>query len=151
MPTSNQWGMFLDDLPEDKRQDDRCCDSAENSLTSSLKSTSSSVHFGSITLRHYEITLGDNPSCEAGPPLTLDWNYYEEEEQPTVDAFEIIRQPDRRNSAFLKLRPSAKKSILLSKGITKAEIRSAMSEIRQQRRRAKGPSLWSYLKMVVKS
>lgn len=35
------------------------------------------VHFGSVLIRDYNVTLGDHPSCSYGPPLTIDWDYQE--------------------------------------------------------------------------
>ena len=31
------------------------------------------LQFGSVNIREYEMTLGDNPSVTYGPPVTLDW------------------------------------------------------------------------------
>ena len=34
-----------------------------------------------IAIRRYEITMGDNPGCSKGVPITLDWGYVQ---QPPV-------------------------------------------------------------------
>jgi len=35
------------------------------------------VHFGTISIRRYDVRPGDNPSCTHGIPLSLDWTYVE--------------------------------------------------------------------------
>jgi len=36
-----------------------------------------SITFGTVTIRDYEMTLGDHPDCSYGPPVQLGWNYLE--------------------------------------------------------------------------
>mmetsp|Transcript_20201 Transcript_20201/g.22896 ORF Transcript_20201/g.22896 Transcript_20201/m.22896 type:complete len:177 (+) Transcript_20201:321-851(+) len=52
------------------------------------------VKFASIQIRDYSITLGDNPSCSYGPPISLDWEY-DENEAISLDQYETMR-PSRR-------------------------------------------------------
>jgi len=42
---------------------------------SKMKRVSSNVSFQSVDVREYGRTLGDNPSCMSGPPISLDWSY----------------------------------------------------------------------------
>lgn len=45
------------------------------------------VKFDYIQVRSYDITLGDNPTCSAGPPVTLDWRY-DEMEPISLESYE---------------------------------------------------------------
>lgn len=113
------------------------------------------VQFGSITLRHYPITLGDNPGGKAGPPLTIEWDHILEESLP-VDCFEQGRQratipePDVRKLdykkpcvkinktvAFPRMTKRERYQALTRAGFTGGEIESASqsaSRVREQRR-----------------
>ena len=33
------------------------------------------VSFDQVSVREYNIELGDNPSCSMGPPLTIGWEF----------------------------------------------------------------------------
>jgi hypothetical protein len=46
-----------------------------------------SVSFHNIYVRDYDQTIGDNPSCSCGTPVSLDWNY-EENEALNIDIYE---------------------------------------------------------------
>jgi hypothetical protein len=59
------------------------------------KDSSPQVSFQNITIREYDQTLGDSPSCSYGPPIQLDWKYVEL--LPIqIDDYEANR-PERRN------------------------------------------------------
>jgi len=65
-------------------------------LSSSGKKMNRSVSFVSVDVREYDRTIGDNPSCRSGPPLSLDWSYSKKYEQPkALDEYEKEREPDR--------------------------------------------------------
>lgn len=54
-----------------------------------------SVKFDAIHFRNYSQTLGDNPSCSYGPPISLDWSY-EEGGEVELDEYERERPPRRK-------------------------------------------------------
>ncbi|KAL3816427.1 hypothetical protein ACHAXA_007363 [Cyclostephanos tholiformis] len=60
----------------------------------STESSTSSVSFRSVEVREYDRTVGDNPSCGSGPPLSLDWGYSEEYEG-SLDEYELLRSNER--------------------------------------------------------
>lgn len=72
-----------------------CCRRSSTSSTST-SSTSSTVSFDTVEIRGYHITLGDNPSCSRGPPISLDWTY-EQELVMKVDEYESHYHQHRRS------------------------------------------------------
>jgi hypothetical protein len=42
-------------------------------LTETRKQNSRQVGFDQVQIRSYYITIGDNPSCKPGAPVSLDW------------------------------------------------------------------------------
>eukprot|EP01083_Nonionella_stella_P259490 885931_1 len=55
------------------------------------------VHFGTVSVRDYDVILGDHPCCSYGPPLSLDWNF-NQQEPIDVNAYEFENIPFRRKS-----------------------------------------------------
>merc|ERR1712151_813941 len=109
---------------------------------SSLESASSeeksnkSVGFANISIRNYNMTLGDHPNCSYGPPMCLSWDY-EDSELTSLDDYEENR-PERR-----KLRPmgyNQRKNILTFAGFKEAELKiteKKIDEVRRQRNMSK--------------
>ncbi|KAL7468726.1 hypothetical protein ACHAXS_008947 [Conticribra weissflogii] len=62
--------------------------------TGSAGSLRRNVSFNSVAVREYDRTIGDNPSCKSGPPLSLDWSYSKKYEK-SVDEFEGQRANER--------------------------------------------------------
>ena len=89
------------------------------------------VKFNSIQIRNYDITLGDNPSCNYGPPVTLDWNY-DEMEPISVDAYEEGRgRPPRKMHQLHMLSRQRANLLKITAGVTDDEITAAMDEMRK--------------------
>jgi hypothetical protein len=82
------------------------------------------VCFSEISIRTFNVCIGDSPSVSSGVPLTLDWSYCELPDI-TVDEFEGLR-PERRTNDELKLSPEDRLKILLEFGVSPAEIRTAL-------------------------
>lgn len=55
------------------------------------------VSFHAVNVRQYDRTIGDNPSCRSGPPLSLDWGYSKENEK-CLDEYELERSSSRAKS-----------------------------------------------------
>jgi len=53
-----------------------------------------SVSFSAVNVREYDRTIGDNPSCRSGPPLSLDWSYTKATTK-NLDEFELERSSQR--------------------------------------------------------
>ena len=58
-----------------------------------------SVVFDRIKIREYERTLGDNPSCTSGPPISLGWTYLHSCDYP-IDEYERNKTVRRSKRDF---------------------------------------------------
>lgn len=92
-----------------------------------------SVSFSNLQIREYDVTIGDNPSCSYGVPISLGWDYQETEVVP-LEKYERARSNKfpRRKSRQLVLSYNVRKYMLLkTAGYTKAELREAMEEVKR--------------------
>ena len=90
----------------------------DNSLTSliscnSTRSSSSKVSFCNVEIRQYNQTVGDNPSCSSGCPISLDWEYDKEITKMSLDLFESYRDGQRRAMHEMKLPSSLRHTTLI--------------------------------------
>lgn len=104
--------------------------------SSASSSISSKVKFENIKIRHYDMDLGDNPSCSIGAPVTLSWDYFEEDEQD-IDIYEFERrQRRRRRNRELLLNYYQRQAILRRIGYSDEALRKAEKKVwKDQRRR----------------
>ena len=112
--------------------DSTVCTSA--SMTSGATLKRREVSFDTIQIRHYSMELGDNPSCSIGAPVTLSWDF-EEEEPRDIDIYECERGC-RRRVRNLVLNYYQRQSILSHAGYSEAELKSAeraLNKIKRQR------------------
>lgn len=58
------------------------------------------VRFSAVTIRDYDMTLGDNPFCSSGAPVSIDWTYQRENKIP-LEAYEQHHPPRRHDSALI--------------------------------------------------
>jgi len=100
-----------------------------------LQSSSSSrkrVAFGSVQVREYNRTIGDNPFVRVGVPVSLDWQFSERSEVP-IDEYEQSRPPRK---AVLRLSSITRRNMLLNVwGYTEEDIANADKEIQKIKRR----------------
>ena len=96
----------------------------------------SSVQFGSLTIRSYEVQLGDNPSCSNGAPVSIGWRY--NELNPIgIDAYEEWMKDKRRSRSQFHLPRFERESILREHGYSRDQMKKATKEvakIKKQRR-----------------
>ena len=86
---------------------------------------SNSVSFSVVQVREYERTLGDNPACPKGPPISLGWLY---QVYPDVCITEH-GQRTKRTKGEMRLPPSKRTSLLVDEWkVTAQEIRKAQRE-----------------------
>lgn len=58
------------------------------------------VSFDSISIRNYGMELGNHPNCQVGAPVTLSWDY-EEQDTQDIDIYEFERKPRRRRNHLI--------------------------------------------------
>lgn len=86
------------------------------------------VRFSDIYIREYAITLGDNPSCTSGPPVSLDWQF-SEFNPIELDQYEEHRGK-RRTRCQLMMNYYHRKSLLMHVGgISEGAIKQAEKQV----------------------
>ncbi|KAL3942959.1 MAG: hypothetical protein SGBAC_002948 [Bacillariaceae sp.] len=99
------------------------------------RKSDSKVAFQHIVVREYQQTIGDNPSVGEGAPISLDWNY-QQNEALDVDLYECTRA-ERRNVNEMRLTHYQRKCIFMHQyGFSESEVkaaRTATNKVRSQR------------------
>mmetsp|Transcript_22609 Transcript_22609/g.28532 ORF Transcript_22609/g.28532 Transcript_22609/m.28532 type:complete len:160 (+) Transcript_22609:153-632(+) len=91
-----------------------------------VTSPNRSVKFGKITIREYDVTVGDNPACSVGVPISLGWKYNPHHEQYPVEVYERYRSGQRcDDSDELKLHEFVRLRILNEWNVPKSKIKRA--------------------------
>ena len=104
------------------------------------------VSFGSVKMREFSRTVGDNPACRDGPPLSLGWTYCDDAcEEISVDAHQLKRA--WRQSGDMCLYPMSvteRRSLLHREwSVSKEEMKAAEKEasrVRNERRETNSTS-----------
>ena len=67
------------------------------------RSSRKSVCFSEICIREYAMTIGDNPSCSRGAPVSLHWNYDPDHFTCSLHQFEEFRKtnPPRKRAEMI--------------------------------------------------
>ena len=89
---------------------------------SSLRRTS----FTTISLREYEQTIGDSPSCQDGAPVALGWRFQDSREI-LLDDYEQARLHLRRKRSDLLLGVHQRRKKLLDSGVALLDVLRAES------------------------
>ncbi|KAL7502467.1 hypothetical protein ACHAXN_000425 [Cyclotella atomus] len=118
---------------------DAAAGTLDTSLGSSKLSTSGkmrrNVSFSAVNVREYDRTVGDNPSCRSGPPLSLDWSYSKASVK-SIDDFELQRSSERvKNPARLRVSKYTRRNMLAFHwGHSHEEMKQARSETKKLQR-----------------
>ena len=102
-----------------------------------------SVRFDRIQIRKYERTLGDNPSCSSGPPISLGWTCLDVQDYAVEDYERNIKPYKKRSKREYHLSAGKRQDILIQEwDISLDQIRHARREvIHQQYQREKTANL----------
>jgi hypothetical protein len=96
------------------------------------------ISFSNLEIRVYDVTVGDNPSCSTGVPLSLDWKY-QSEEVVALEEYEVNREP-RRNMNQLAMTNLNRFMILQQMGYSLGDIQKAIVEtakVKDQRKKTR--------------
>lgn len=111
------------------------------------------ISFSTLEIRHYEMILGDNPGGSSGPPLSLGWNYDEDQTKVLdMEDYEQTREA-RRKVDQLHIKPGNRINLLLQhSNCTVQEMQKASNEANEVRkiRISKPPTLKNKLKNILK-
>ncbi len=103
-----------------------------SSLSESIQSFNKSVKFGNISIREFDVTVGDNPACSSGVPISLNWTYNPVHEEFPVEVFENYRDGQRCSPDELKLSERVRYQMLVDDWkVSKAKIARAERKCRQ--------------------
>lgn len=78
-----------------------------------------------LSVRYYDLCLGDNPSCSYGIPISLGWYYEEDEVAPKI---RLLSSPVQRLSY------NDRRDLLQSAGYQYNELRSTLLEVKRVQR-----------------
>lgn len=98
--------------------------------------TTTRIHFANVEIREYARTIGDNPSCSSGPPVSISWEYAEAICLP-LDAYEGSRPPRRSNLEMILPREFRQRMLKRDWEVTQTQIAAAVRaniKIKNQRR-----------------
>lgn len=79
------------------------------------------LRFGLIKIREYSRTIGDNPSCSSGPPISISWEYIENENIRFED-YEKMRPPRRVQNEMILPRLAREDMLRLEWNASRKEI-----------------------------
>lgn len=90
------------------------------------------VTFSTVEVRSYPVILGFNPSVSRGPPITIDWDYFNKCFIP-VQHFERTRPPTRSNWD-MKIPSDYRHQLIISGGESESNIKLRLKEIQSLQR-----------------
>ncbi|GKY94709.1 hypothetical protein MPSEU_000436400 [Mayamaea pseudoterrestris] len=95
------------------------------------------IQFANIQIREYNRTIGDNPSCSSGPPISISWEYDPNTKVVSVDQYEDNRPPRRRHFEMCLPRSVRQEMLRKDWDVTQTQIANAVRnniKVKNQRR-----------------
>ena len=89
------------------------------------------VGFANVEIRQYEEIVGDHPLCTSGCPLSLGWNYVQEEPEPISDYEE--NKEHVRSHEELRLSDEERHDRLVANDVSDVEIHRSLRRLYRQR------------------
>lgn len=77
--------------------------------------------FSTISVREYDQTLGDSPSCLDGAPVSLDWTY-QKEKSICLNKYEDSRHQQRRRRSELVMGAAERRKLLVGNGLSVLDV-----------------------------
>ena len=103
------------------------------SSTVRLSRNSSVVSFQAVQIREYNRTIGDNPSCMAGIPVSLDWSH-SAESKLSLNDYEKLKGM-KRSRSMMRMPSKVRESLLKNNlGYSDEELAQTKKEIKQIQR-----------------
>ena len=87
-----------------------------------------SVSFQSVQVREFNRIVGDHPDVRVGPPISIGWDYTEQQAR-SIEDYETSKPAQKRN---LRMSSITRKNLLANVfGIPEEEIRAAEKEVQR--------------------
>ena len=112
------------------------------------------IHFTSVTIRTYDCTIGDNPACKDGTPVSLDWSFTQRD-PISLSEYESSRPP-RRTRRQLAMSTITRRNLLVNHfGFSEKDVHKAERDvkiIRKKREQSKisSPGIGKMAKRMLK-
>mmetsp|Transcript_16 Transcript_16/g.34 ORF Transcript_16/g.34 Transcript_16/m.34 type:complete len:449 (-) Transcript_16:160-1506(-) len=120
--------------------------------SSSHKDDRRNVTFDKICIREHKITMGDNPSCSYGTPISLDWDYMDFEAVALTD-YEMYKfysgHVRSRSLRQLYLNHYQRRNLLLQEGYTLEQIKAVKHETNRARKQRELTRIFAQAKVLV--
>jgi hypothetical protein len=120
--------------------------------TAATTTVKRSVSFHMIGIREHRITMGDNPSCSYGTPISLDWDYIDFEGL-TLDDYELHRfvsgRGRPRTLRQLYLNHYQRINLLQQEGFTPEQIKEVKRETSRARKQREMTKFLAQTKVLV--
>jgi hypothetical protein len=120
--------------------------------SNSSSNRKNSVVFDKIVIREHQITMGDNPSCSYGTPISLDWDYIDFEEL-TLEDYEMHKITSGRGRPRtlrqLYLNHYQRVHRLQQEGYTEAQIKARKHEVSKSRKQRNTTRFLAQAKVLV--
>ena len=106
--------------------------------SSSNRSLNRNVSFTNLSIREYNVELGDNPSCSCGVPISLGWDYEEQEalplddlDDPETSALGDVSSRRRRKTHELIISYNDRRRLLKNAGYSREELQECLQTVQK--------------------
>ena len=107
----------------------------DNASQNNSECSDKGVCFGTVEVRKYPITIGNNPSVSRGVPHTIEWDHLKDEtETHHIDEYERYRPTDeRKHGDDLILDGITRAKMLKNLGYTKEELLEGIRKVNEEK------------------
>lgn len=101
----------------------------EEKITIDRKTKRSLVQFTTVQIREYPLIIGDNPSCELGVPITIDWKPLRQYTTSVNEHQQEEASPHHTNENELRISPQVREGMIRHAGFHCEQIRRAVHRV----------------------